>query len=269
MEVLDAFVGGGLRMTRSRTFARWIAASAVVALVLGACGSSGGSTSSDTRPGSTSSTTTTDGRTVRTRGDLRGKRYCEVLLLHPAPAGITADVYNTFPINDCPAAQWNAMDAGAIARENTMLVALLNGPRYWLMDTIEQQQSGAEVRKAFGGMEMIQRATVVVGNPVEASQPYHINAVDRRTVFSFDEGRTVYELTTADDQRFVMQSWSQQVDPTLSETDLAGLGARLRLPAGWSYAARTLTAPLRVVTTSETAKVLQDELKNSYSLETP
>ena len=59
-----------------------------------------------------------------------------------------------------------------------------------------------------------------------------------------------------------MQSWSQQVDPTLEEADLAALGARLQLPAGWSYAARKLTAPLRVVTTSTTAKVLQDELKN-------
>ncbi len=65
-----------------------------------------------------------------------------------------------------------------------------------------------------------------------------------------------------------MQSWSQQVDPTLEESDLASLGARLQLPAGWSYAARTLTAPLRVVTTSTTAKVVQDELKNSYSMET-
>ena len=43
---------------------------------------------------------------------------------------------------------------------------------------------------------------------------------------------------------------------------------RLHLPAGWSYASRTLTAPLRVDTTSTTAKVVQDDLKNSYSMET-
>jgi hypothetical protein len=250
-------------MTNRRTVAA-LAVLAVAVLALVACGSSGSSASKSDGDGSSA----TSRPKTRTGTKLRGKRYCEVLLLHPAPAGITADVYNTFPINDCPEAQWQAMDATALARENSMLVALLNGPRYWLMDTIEQNDSGAQSHKTFGGMEMIQRATVVVGNPIEASKPYTRNSVDRRTVFSFDKGRTVYEITTADGQKFVMQSWSQQIDPTLAEADLAGLGARLQLPAGWSFAARTLTAPLRVVTTSTTAKVLQDDLKNSYSMET-
>ena len=249
---------------RPVTVARLGALVAAGVLVLGACGSSG---SSAAGPDAGGSSTTTRPKT-KTGTHLRGKRYCEVLLLHPAPAGITADVYNTYPLNACPEAQWRAMDAGAIARENTMLVALLNGPRYWLMDTIEKNDSRAEVRKSFGGMEMIQRATVVVGNPIEASKPYTQNSVDRRTVFSFDTGRTVYELTAPDGTKYVMQSWSQQVEPTLREADLAGLGARLHLPAGWSYSSRTLTAPLRVVTTSTTAKVVQDDLKNSYSMET-
>ncbi|MGZ6956923.1 MAG: hypothetical protein ACXVLO_13840 [Acidimicrobiia bacterium] len=199
---------------------------------------------------------------------LRGKRYCEVLLLHPEPAGITADVYNTFPLNDCPDAQWKAEDAGALAKENGSLIALLNGPRYWLMDSIDKQTTGPEVRKSFGGMEMIQRATVLVPNPIDASKPYTVNHVDRATVFTFVKGRTVYELTNPEGAKFVMQSWSQQVEPALSEADLGGLGARLHLPAGWTYGARTLTAPMRVVTTTSTASVVQDDLKNTYSMET-
>jgi hypothetical protein len=249
---------------RSRVLVRSAALAASALLALGACTSSGSAAS---KPDTQTSTSTSRPAT-RARSHLRGERYCEVLLLHPGPAGITADVYNTFPINDCPEAQWQAMDPAALARENTMLVALLNGPRYWLMDTIEQNDSGDQVHKTFGGMEMIQRATVVVGNPIEASKPYTLNSVDRRTVFSFDAGRTVYELTDAAGTKYVMQSWSQQIEPTLVEADLATLGSRLHLPAGWSYAARELTAPLRVVTTSTTAKVLQDELKNSYSMET-
>ena len=232
-------------------------------LLLAACGSS---SSSGTRPESSSTSTTT--AKVQSGTGMRAKRYCEVLLLHPAAAGPTADVYNTFPLNACPEAQWRAMDAGAIAKENDALIALLNGPRYWLMDGIEKQSSGPEVRKTFGGMEMIQRATVLVPNPIAASQPYVVNSVNRQTVFTFDKGRTVYEITNADGTKFVMQSWSQQIDPTLSESDLAALGSRLALPAGWTYRARTLTAPLRVVTTATTAKVVQDELKNSYSMET-
>ncbi len=41
---------------------------------------------------------------------------------------------------------------------------------------------------------------------------------------------------------------------------------RLQLPAGWSYAPRTLDTPLRIVTTDVPAQVLQDDLGNSYSL---
>ena len=65
-----------------------------------------------------------------------------------------------------------------------------------------------------------------------------------------------------------MQSWSQQIAPTLAEADLANLGARLHLPAGWTYRTRVPTAPLRVVTKTTDAQVLQDDLGNSYSLET-
>jgi hypothetical protein len=234
-------------------------------VVLAGCGSSGGSASE--RP-STTSTSRADGAVQTAPGALRGKRYCEVLLLRPAPEGITAEVYNTFPINDCPEDQWAAMDATAIAQEYSALIAMLNGPRYWLMDVIRQQDRGAEVRKTFGGMEMIQRATVVVGDPIAASKPYSTQSVNRRTVFTFDAGRTVYELTDPEGNRWVMQSWSQQVDPTLGVADLATLGDRLEPPPGWSYAARKLSEPLKVVTTAQAARVMQDELKNSYSMET-
>jgi hypothetical protein len=64
-----------------------------------------------------------------------------------------------------------------------------------------------------------------------------------------------------------MQTWSQTVDPNLSLPDLSGLVDRLALPAGWSYQPRVLTSPLRVDTTTRAAQVLQDDLANSYSLE--
>jgi hypothetical protein len=63
-----------------------------------------------------------------------------------------------------------------------------------------------------------------------------------------------------------MQTWSQVVDPTLSRADLAKLGDRLNLPAGWTYHSRVLPETLRVDTTTQAAEVLQDDLTNSYSL---
>ena len=197
--------------------------------------------------------------------DLAGKRYGEVLLVTPGEAGPQATVYNSFPLNDCPAELWSALDPQTIAAENGAATALLNGPRYWLMNAIEKSQQGPQITKTFGGIEMIQQATVLLSsmNPV----PYTVNRVTRNTVFVFNAGEEIYELRDPDGQRWVMQTWSQIADPNLSRADLPGLAGRLKLPEGWSYQPRVLTETLRVDTTTRPAHVTQDDLTNSYSLE--
>ena len=220
----------------------------LAALTLAACVSSSGSSASGPKSGSRT-TTTTKAATHSATG-LRGKRYCEVLLLHPAPAGLTADVYNSYPMNDCPQSQWEQLNAQQLAQENQALIANLNGPRYWLMDRIDKTVGTSGPTKDFGGIEMTQRATVLVGNPATAQTPYLLHEINRRTAFTFDRGSTVYELTDPQGQKWVMQSWSQTVDPALSLADLPGLGARLQLPDGWSYRTSTLTSPLRIDTTT-------------------
>jgi hypothetical protein len=65
-----------------------------------------------------------------------------------------------------------------------------------------------------------------------------------------------------------MQTWSQVADPDLSRADLPGLASRLELPEGWTYQSRVLTSELRVDTRARAAQVLQDNLTNSYSLQT-
>ena len=198
-------------------------------------------------------------------GDVFTKRYGEVLLVHAGERGPEATVYNTFPLNDCPAALWDALDAEAIARENGAVAALLNGPRYWLMSRIDKVAPEERETKTFGGIEMIRQATVKLSSMNPA--PYSLNAVDRRTVFVFDAGRPVFELVGPDGQRWVMQTWSQIVDKNLTLEGLAGLTARLQLPPNWRYETRTLTEPLRVDTTTRDAHVTQDDLANTYSLE--
>ena len=198
-------------------------------------------------------------------GDVFGKRYGEVLLVRMSESGPEATVYNSFPLNDCPAEQWNALDAEAIARENGAVAALLNGPRYWLMSRIGKKAAGPQPTQSFGGIDMIEQATVQLAsnNP----QPYNVNKVDRRAVFTFDAGRPVFELVDPDGQRWVMQTWSQVVDNNLTLDDLTGLASRLNPPQGWRYETRTLTEPLTVDTTETVAHVLQDELTNSYTLQ--
>ncbi|WP_206428522.1 hypothetical protein [Mycolicibacterium stellerae] len=194
-----------------------------------------------------------------------GKRYGEVLLVHVGDAGPTATVYNTFPLNDCPAELWDKLDAKAIADENDAVAALMNGPRYWLMSSIGKKDPETMVRKMFGGLEMNRQATVQLSSMNPA--PYSENKVDRKAVFTFDAGREIYELLDPDGRRWVMQTYSQTVDPALSLRDLPGLANRLSLPPEWSYQARTPSSAVVVDTTGHDACVTQDDLANSYSLQ--
>jgi hypothetical protein len=197
--------------------------------------------------------------------DFSGKRYGEVLLVEITESGPQATVFNSFPLNDCPAQLWSALDPQALATENGCEAALLNGPRYWLMNDIEKDPQGQQESKTFGGIEMIKQATVALTSMNPA--PYLANEVTRNTVFVFNAGEEIYELVDPDGQRWVMQTWSQVADPNLSRADLPGLAGRLSLPDGWTYQPRVLTETLRVDTTTRPAKVLQDSLTNSYSLE--
>jgi hypothetical protein len=194
-----------------------------------------------------------------------GKRYGEVLLVRATESGPEATVYNTFPLNDCPAELWDRLDAQAIAAENHAAGALLNGPRYWLMSSIGKLGREVQEHKRFGGIEMIRQATVKLASMNPA--PYRVNRVDRKAVFVFDAGREIYELIDPEGSHWVMQTWSQTVDHTLRLADLPTLADRLSLPAGWRYESRTPSTPLCVDTTDTEASVTQDNLANSYSLQ--
>ena len=197
--------------------------------------------------------------------DVFGKRYGEVLLVRVGEGGPEATVYNTFPLNDCPAPLWERLDADAIAKDHGAMAALLNGPRYWLMSRITKKSGSPQPTASFGGIEMIEQATVQLSSNNPA--PYSVNKVDRRAVFTFAAGPSVFELVDADGRRWVMQTYSQVVDSNLTLDDLPGLASRLALPQGWRYETRTLTEPLVVDTTERQAHVTQDDLTNSYSLQ--
>jgi hypothetical protein len=111
---------------------------------------------------------------------------------------------------------------------------------------------------------MQQLASVTLPPGTTSSMSYVERTIRRDSEFEFFAGSEVYELLAPNGSVYVMQSYAQFVDTSLSESDLPGLGARLALPDGWQYRARTLDAPL-VVSTPGEATVVQDELKNTYS----
>ena len=194
---------------------------------------------------------------------LFGRRYCELLFVHQASTGYVADVFNTYGLNSCPARLWAGIDLNAAAKSQHAIVAVRNGPRFWLMSEIDKLRSGPRVIRSFSGLRMIEEASLLL--PSLSTAPYSVHHVNRATTWVYAAGETVFELRAPDRSMWVMQSYSEQHDVHLRLADLPRLGARLTLPRGWSYRVRKLKRTLRVVTTTRAAEVLQDNLADTYT----
>lgn len=196
---------------------------------------------------------------------IRGSRYCELLFLRLTDAGLQATVFGTQGLSYCPEEDWTTIDAAALATETESLFVLKNGPRGWLVDRVVKNDVDVDERETFGNLEMNRLATVTIKDPSTVGRPYTWQEVDRHAVFTFEAGSTEYFLVDPEGNRWIMQAFSQQVDPTIDESSLESLGERLALPAGWTYWVEYLDEDLVVDTTNVTARVLQDEFQNSYS----
>jgi hypothetical protein len=198
--------------------------------------------------------------------NLRNQRYCEVLYGKRNWLILEVKVYNTQGLNLCPEVQWKVLTKDTIAKANDASFVLLNGPRYWTMDEIQAAGNTVNnVKESFGGIEMNLRAIVKLGlfKQLIGSKQYNPNEITRTTNFIYKAGATVYELVSPSGEVYVMQSYSQIVNPTLSIKDLSTLDQQLKMPTGWSYKSRVLENELSLIANG-TAYVLQDNLSNSY-----
>src|SRR3954465_13045450 len=87
------------------------------------------------------------------REQLHGARYGEVLLVMGRLNRIEATVYNTLGLSECPEEVWRTLDPEAIKKTYKARAAILNGPRYFLMDKISIADPGEEIFD-FGGLQM-------------------------------------------------------------------------------------------------------------------
>ena len=199
----------------------------------------------------------------RTISGLHDARYCEIIELKGAPPRATATVWNTIGLSSCPPAWWNAFESGALARELGDTLVVLNGPRHFLMDSASAQTGG---RRAFHGVRLTEVATIPIRTAADLVQtPYTDRTIARQNTWRWKRGRTVFELVAPGGDVYVMQSYAQIKDPTLTLAKLGSLGRRLKLPSGWRYRTRRLTRDLVMVTRGR-ATVLQDELQDTYQL---
>lgn len=198
--------------------------------------------------------------------NLSNQRYCEVLVGKRSWLNLEVKVFNTQGLNLCPEIQWKTLTKESIEKTFDASFVLLNGPRYWTMDEIQAAGDTVNnIKESFGGIEMNLRATVQVSlfTQLMGSKQYSPNEVTRTTNFIYRAGSAVYELTSPSGDVYVMQSYSQIVNPALTMKDLPVLSEQLKLPAGWTYRSRVLDQDLSLIANG-IAYVLQDNLSNSY-----
>jgi hypothetical protein len=95
---------------------------------------------------------------------VRNARYCEIIPIVRDGLHLTATVYNTLGLNDCPAQIWHSITEDTMKQRFGAVTVLLNGPRYFLMDSITASGSTKAGEKIEAvGFELTERATIDVG----------------------------------------------------------------------------------------------------------
>lgn len=198
---------------------------------------------------------------------MRGYPFCEVgLITGISEDNAVANIWNTTGACEPTNEQFDALDAGTIARENGALHAWLSPVRQWMSDRLDVRQAGDD--KTFGGITgtwVDAAGPSLTANAVQASyEPVYVHR-DKAATLSSDSGSEVYVLDAPDGEMFVMQSCIQRSEPALSTADLAHLYRQLGLPDGWGFRAVTLDHDVEVSPNPDNlAHVLEDDLHNVY-----
>lgn len=197
---------------------------------------------------------------VKMKENVRGSRYCEIIVVKGSIFSLTGTIYNTLGKNDCPAGKWNAIDFDKLKKELNAKEVVKNGPRYFLMDKIGETNESLP-STTFQGLEMVERAKVSLS---KKKKPYEETTFKRSTYYVFSKGSETYQLVSPN-AAYIMQSYSQIADPKLKEDNLKDLAKRLKLPKDWSYKVVKLKEDLILKTVeNKEAFVIQDDLTNTY-----
>ncbi|RHY30736.1 hypothetical protein DYB32_004060 [Aphanomyces invadans] len=202
------------------------------------------------------------------------KRYCEILYVSTENGSFTADVFNTFGLNDCPEPLWNAITPENAKSDPNTIAVVLNGPRYWRMDEFGPLTSPVvkeRVVKYVGGIGMSLAGRVTIPKMPITPTSYTMSMVKRNAQWIWRAGSMVLLLTnTTSGDTFIMQS--NKANSTEDINDLESLGTRFKdLPPSWTFTATRLSQDLNITTpalvggTAEFGIVVQDEFQNTYS----
>jgi hypothetical protein len=202
---------------------------------------------------------------------IRGQRYTEIIPIAPAETGeLIGSIYNTIGLNSpngsgdtCPQPLLDGLDMQAIADEYHAASAFKNGPRLWCLDWLEVIV-GRE--RNFNGLKA--RWVMWLDVPKELGHQEDLAFKQmtgkRDTQFGINKGSQAFILDDSDGDAWVMKSVSLILDPQQTYESMKDLGARLHPPPGWSFRSVVLEEDLILTPEDGTARILQDELGNTY-----
>ena len=201
---------------------------------------------------------------------LRGQRYCEIFLGKNNWFSKELHIYNTIGLNNCPENLWSKISEENIKAETNAEFVRLNGPRFWIIDGMQNSKLVDPEEKVFGGIAMRDAGTLEVNilSSKEGQKPYQEHHVERDTTWIYLAKKPIYELISEDGKIYVMQSYSNQKEK-ITENSLGKLGAKLKLPEGWIFRTRILKKDAGLTPVNKDAVVIQDDYLNTYQLETP
>jgi hypothetical protein len=158
------------------------------------------------------------------------------------------------------------MDAGELATESQVDLVWKNPRRFWVMDHLTLSLAGED--RDFKGlafhyvakMQMPPAFSPEGGQKDVAYQPMRIQRV---TTYEFLAGKPVFLLRSPDGHTWVMQTYTNFIDRTLTYDDLPNLATRLKLGKGWQFKSKILDRDL-VIDTTGLANIVADDLANMY-----
>jgi hypothetical protein len=199
----------------------------------------------------------------------RDQRFCELDLITGKPPNLTAAVYTTLGSNDCLQGKFDALDAKALAKQFQVDTVLFNMPRHLVMSMMWLYDAGE--RKNFSGLRARWVGTFqLTGAELSGSKwfpAYAPREIKLHSEFLYRNGTKVFLIVQPDGKRWVMQTYTRTIDPTLTLSALPDLGAKFKnLPSGWEFMVKTLDQDLTIAPPEKghIAHIIADEFDNTY-----
>ncbi len=206
---------------------------------------------------------------------VRGMNFCEFWLFKGTPeTGISAAYFNTTDLNNnqnkmvtCPSDLWDKASVPSLMSSYDVTAARKNGPRGLTMDAIAVPVGPVEtfegIQTRWFGEAKVPKGVTLKGvhlNPYQTLKSY------RNSSISFNKGKPVFIIEDDEGTSWVMISYGQTVDPSLSYETLKDLGAKIKLAPGWkNFRMTMLEQDLTISTPKGYNWIVQDEFENTYN----